>query len=1496
MTPVKILLALLIASLNSSIFAQSLSLQDRQQIVMLGDSITEGEDPDGYVNLTRLLLEQLYPEKTIYVANAGKGGHTCLDLLDRLERDVLRFKPDWVTISIGVNDVSKTFPELQTAPGEKGLPVSVFREKVEEIVHRLKAQGSRVALFTTTVVKEDLSSTQNQKLVFYNKVLRDLAQKNQCVLVDMDSAFRKVLSPLQKPGMAQSGVLTSDGVHMLPNGNWLMAKTFLTALGAPSPRIDAIKAVVMQTIAEQQAGLAKNLDHYRAENATLITSPRSQNRIVLIGSSAAAQWDLTRSFPGYQMINRGICSETIRQLRMRFHQDAVALNPDAVIIFPGYLDDLQPAKRMSSIDVESHLARIARLAKGSAIPVALCSAGPMSRADDRSIKIGLENISKLNDRIKKLCLETGYFYIDCFSALADEQGFLKSEFTDNGIDCNAAGYNALNPLIQETLLKLRWQTCNLRENGTIPLWTVAGRFPNIDVYHHTPACFGYFKDWLVPSGGETKAVPRPGDRVGYEENKQVEWISACSDTAGLLDYLQILKIDYQTAGVCYAYCRLLSEIDQPATLHIRSNDGVRVWLNHEMVHDHHVGRTIRSEEDQVVVNLRKGANPLLVKVDQSGGGWALVVKLTDEKNKPIQQVNEAVRCQLSARQIAAAEKGDVHGFEQSDEPMPSMGISHQFEFSINDQRCTLEQSDYAIAPGRPNLLSIKAIKAKQGQYLAELTRLLPNGRSDQQRALLLPDGAVTLNLGLFAMPAIFDYRAGVVYRKGYRFKIVIKEMDGNAVVEERSLLQTISADNLDEVIQFGDEKEKIHLGWEPFAAHQPMDPPVLLWLDEKVLDDQDSVTMCFQLADNKIASLPGLMQIQNLENQKPIFIKKVMASAHLQRLSLCAAKWKSGDYQLVFEPQVPGCNDHEGPSLVYHHSAKHDKVRLSPFAPWAFERDRTRSELIVTDFDKALKQWSMGLPEAGHWRLVQDSGRTCLVNESGDWKEPPVVLRPNLKGWYAIYAKPVKGYCYIRAGKEGIPKGIAAERSFVAAMDLTDEELAIYAAVEPGSGLQELQFVPIIKKTAQKLLALISKPEKPLVGVADWGDYFCPPPIFHSAGGRPAADQHDALLQGHAELGIRSINWALGRSVLIYQSKLPEATVFPGVALDIIQDQTSRAISETHAWMIANQDPLSYVLEHRDKAGVKIIPWLTMNRHYGEFFDEGSGASKWFKAHPEWRRWRKNAYGPCQGEVSYFFPEVRKERVDIFCEVATKSPDGLLIGACRQPPMLGYEPELVKAYQRLTGLNAKDIDASKQIQDYENWIRWRADFFTETLRQLRDRLAPVSREAVRTIPVSIRIPSKGFFVNMAQGLDVETWCREKLITRIQLDPLEDCNGAGSHDVTPYIKLGRRYGIEVYGGINCNTWWNYQVIYRRALGLLRAGVDGIELYESNNHAVLHPQRWIVPMLGNADAIERFLQTSNLSACFPIWSRNAAAGHDNHSFRDAWSMFDMQGWGL
>ncbi|MBE0689291.1 MAG: hypothetical protein IH587_04120, partial [Anaerolineae bacterium] len=75
------------------------------RIVCLGDSLTWGGYGGNYVEV----LARLRPEHTFI--NAGVGGDTVLNLLRRLEGDVLRHSPDAVFVMVGGNDaISYIYP------------------------------------------------------------------------------------------------------------------------------------------------------------------------------------------------------------------------------------------------------------------------------------------------------------------------------------------------------------------------------------------------------------------------------------------------------------------------------------------------------------------------------------------------------------------------------------------------------------------------------------------------------------------------------------------------------------------------------------------------------------------------------------------------------------------------------------------------------------------------------------------------------------------------------------------------------------------------------------------------------------------------------------------------------------------------------------------------------------------------------------------------------------------------------------------------------------------------------------------------------------------------------------------------------------------------------------------------------------------------------------------------------------------------------------------
>ena len=64
-----------------------------------------------------------------------------------------------------------------------------------------------------------------------------------------------------------------------------------------------------------------------------------------------------------------------------------------------------------------------------------------------------------------------------------------------------------------------------------------------------------------------------------------------------------------------------------------SDDGVRVWINGELVHTNPSYRAAEPDLDRVSVRLNKGWNKVLLKVLQGAGGWGYYVRFADPEGE-----------------------------------------------------------------------------------------------------------------------------------------------------------------------------------------------------------------------------------------------------------------------------------------------------------------------------------------------------------------------------------------------------------------------------------------------------------------------------------------------------------------------------------------------------------------------------------------------------------------------------------------------------------------------------------------------------------------------------------------------------------------------------------------------------------------------------------------------------------------------------------------------
>ncbi|MCX7825527.1 MAG: neutral/alkaline non-lysosomal ceramidase N-terminal domain-containing protein [Verrucomicrobiae bacterium] len=161
------------------------------------------------------------------VHNKGIGGQNTVQGRARFERDVVVLRPGFVFIYFGLNDALNE---------SKFVPLEKFIANLAWMVERARAAGIQPVLCTIhRVIEEPLlkrhkreaygNEGPNGKIASYNAAIRQLARQKNVPLADFAGA---VAASRDHPG---ASIIRPDGVHLGPDGNRLLARCFLDAVG-----------------------------------------------------------------------------------------------------------------------------------------------------------------------------------------------------------------------------------------------------------------------------------------------------------------------------------------------------------------------------------------------------------------------------------------------------------------------------------------------------------------------------------------------------------------------------------------------------------------------------------------------------------------------------------------------------------------------------------------------------------------------------------------------------------------------------------------------------------------------------------------------------------------------------------------------------------------------------------------------------------------------------------------------------------------------------------------------------------------------------------------------------------------------------------------------------------------------------------------------------------------------------------------------------------------
>ena len=234
----------------------------------------------------------------------------------------------------------------------------------------------------------------------------------------------------------------------------------LAAQPSPDPCADTKTRL---TQAETRLKDWPQLARYREANGKLAEPAKKETRVVFMGDSITDSWQNPKFggfFPGKPYVDRGISGQTTPQMLIRFRPDVIALHPKVVVILAGTNDLAGNTGPMTLETIQANLISMAELARANSIKVVFASILPVSDYDQRDGKPIIrttqrppEKVKAINEWMKTYAPNNKLTYLDYYSAMVDDKGFLRDELSEDGLHPNAKGYEIMAPLAEAAIAR-----------------------------------------------------------------------------------------------------------------------------------------------------------------------------------------------------------------------------------------------------------------------------------------------------------------------------------------------------------------------------------------------------------------------------------------------------------------------------------------------------------------------------------------------------------------------------------------------------------------------------------------------------------------------------------------------------------------------------------------------------------------------------------------------------------------------------------------------------------------------------------------------------------------------------------------------------------------------------------------------------------------------------------------------------------------------------------
>lgn len=223
---------------------------------------------------------------------------------------------------------------------------------------------------------------------------------------------------------------------------------------------DAEASVPVIQLDRWQEHYLQRVQQFREENAALDPETRY---VVFVGDSLTEAYPLEVFYPDMPTLDRGIVSDGIianrpdvinRGVLNRMGPSLLDCQPAAMVLTIG--TNQMPHEQYSLEELRDGVAEIVEMTRAHhpGLPIILNTIAPVGRGY-KQLDYFQERARAFNSLLKEYAEAEGLPIVDLYAAVADEEGYLRADWTGDNLHISRAGYAAwtekLKPVIEQAI-------------------------------------------------------------------------------------------------------------------------------------------------------------------------------------------------------------------------------------------------------------------------------------------------------------------------------------------------------------------------------------------------------------------------------------------------------------------------------------------------------------------------------------------------------------------------------------------------------------------------------------------------------------------------------------------------------------------------------------------------------------------------------------------------------------------------------------------------------------------------------------------------------------------------------------------------------------------------------------------------------------------------------------------------------------------------------------